>query len=459
MPQSCWASRTTTVVPNRKIAIFQWLNWKDGWADKGDMAAKASTEPAADTNSADEQVRLEKVSYLARQPILDRRGNVFGYAIHFHGTTAEQSGSGLSAASQGMLDALALFGMERYSSGTWGFVACAAEVLTPELLEGIPTNLTVLEIPANAALSPRLTRSCQELHQAGFKLALAGYAPDDPRQSLLSMVDYVKIDVAAIDSPGWGELHKSLYGTQAVVVAENIHSHADYGKARAAGLQYFQGYYFCHPELIPNRKLPTAHKYQFEILQELFKDPLDLKTLCPLVSRDPSLVYRVLRFVNSPMCAVRYLITSIESAIMILGDAAFRRMATLAIQCTLTQSQSPELLRMALLRARFCAQAAPLCGLNTEEMYLMGMLSLLPAMMQVPMHVVLDGLPLREEIRDALAGQYCKEACLLSWLENLEANNIAGCETTAGQYGLDTHVLAQIYLDAMDAITTETLIH
>ena len=141
-----------------------------------------------------------------------------------------------------------------------------------------------------------------------------------------------------------------------------------------------------------------------EILHHLFSDPLDLKKLRPLVERDPSLVYRVLRFVNSPICALREPVTSIESAILLLGDVAFRRIATLAIQCGFNQNQSPELLNMALLRARFCAGASHLCGLDPDEQYLLGMLSLLPPMLGVPMELILPGLPLREPIQNALAG-------------------------------------------------------
>lgn len=406
----------------------------------------------------EDQIRPENVGYLARQPILDRRGAIFAYELHFHGVPERQGESGLSPASRGLLDALALFGVERFTGGGWGFVACTLEVLSDELVEGLPTQLTVLEIPKCAELSPRLVRACHNLSAAGFRLALAAFEPDDPRHALLPDIDFVKVDRSAIDSAAWGRLRKGLYGTKAILVAENIHTHEDFCKARAAGVQYFQGYYFCHPELIPNGKLPADHAHQFEILQELFKDPLDLRALCPLVSRDPSLVYRVLRFVNSPICAVRSPITSLESAIMILGDATFRRIATLAIQCTLSQDQSPELLRMAQLRARFCAQAAPLCGMNPDEMYLLGMLSLLPAMLRTPMETILQGLPLRPEIRDALAGSQRRERCLLAWLEDLEANHIAGCERTAEEYGLDTHVLAQVYLEAMEDAAGDELI-
>lgn len=414
------------------------------------MGAGATTSAHSDASGGVEaQVRSEGVSYLARQPILDRRGAVYGYQLRFHGLAEAKDASELAPESRGILDALALFGIERFTAGAWGFVACKAELFRGELLAGLPTQLTVLEIPRSAELSPQLVRSCKTLSQMGFKLALAGYEADDPRQALLPVIDYVKVDVAAIDSSGWGHLRKGLYGTASRLIAEEIHSHGGYCKAKAAGLEYFQGYYFCHPELIPNGQLPTGHAHRFEILRELFKDPLDLKALCPLVSRDPAFVYRLLRYVNSPICAVRSPITSVVSAIMILGDAMFRRMATLAIQCTLSQNQSPELLRMTLLRARFCALAAPLCGLDAEEMYLLGMLSLLPAMLQTPMETILHGLPLRTEIRDALLGIQVKERCLLSWLEDLETSNIAGCESTAEAYGLDSHLLAQAYMDAI----------
>jgi c-di-GMP phosphodiesterase len=193
-----------------------------------------------------------------------------------------------------------------------------------------------------------------------------------------------------------------------------------------------------------------------QILRELFKDPLDLRTLVPLVSRDPSLVLRVLRFVNSPICAIQNSVTSVESALMILGDKTFRRIAMLAIQCTLARDQSPELLRMSQTRAIFCSNAAKLAGFDAEEMYLLGMLSLLPAMLQVPMNTILPGLPLRKEIRDALAGSGIRDRCLLSWLEALETNDIAECEAIAARYGLSKNALAETFLKALEQVVKES---
>jgi EAL and modified HD-GYP domain-containing signal transduction protein len=292
-------------------------------------------------------------------------------------------------------------------------------------------------------------RACHALRDSGFQLALSRFDSACAPGELLGLADYVKVHAANLESPAWEAVCSHLSGTRAIIIADGIHTHNAYCKARALGIKYFPGFYFCSPELIPSNRIPAHHAQQFRILHELFKDPLDLKALCPLVMADASLVYRLLRFVNSPLCAIREPVTSVEAAIMILGDVRFRRIATLAIQCGLSQDQPPELLNMALVRARFCAAAAPLCGLDPDEQYLIGMLSLLPPMLRVPMHAILPSLPFRPEVLDALAGQPRPERALLSWIEHIEENNVPGCEQIAATFGLDREELVETYWQAL----------
>jgi len=421
----------------------------------------ASGAAAMDCANTDETAR--GVGYLARQPILDRRGAVFGYELHFHDLPGQAPADGLSAASRGMLDSLALYGVQRFTGGVWGFVPCSLDVLAGALLEGLPPSLVVLEVPRCPEVSPPLLQQCRRLREMGFRLALSDFEPDDERHALLPLAHYIKVGVSAIDSPGWIRICSALHHSNAILIADGVHSHDAYRRARAGGLRYFQGYYFCHPELFPRGTVPTDRAHYLGILRELFKDPLDHKTLCPEVRRDPSLVFRVLRFVNSPLCAVRDPITSMETAIVLLGDTTFRRIATLAIQCGLNQDHPPELLRMAQVRAHFCSRAAELCSLDAEEMYLLGLLSLLPAMLRVPMETILPDLPLRSEIRHALAGTQVagaqvKERCLLSWLEALETNDIAACEAVAATHALDNKRIAEIYLNAVEEVARDAML-
>jgi len=96
------------------------------------------------------------------------------------------------------------------------------------------------------------------------------------------------------------------------------------------------------------------------------------------------LVYRLLKLVNSPLCAIRQEILSIESAILTLGEAIFRKMAMLDVLSELNTGQPTEILHMALVRARFCELAAVSGSLDSEEQYMLGMLSLLRAMLRQP---------------------------------------------------------------------------
>jgi c-di-GMP phosphodiesterase len=391
-----------------------------------------------------------RVGYLARQPILNRRGGVFGYELRYHDSVGGQGESKLAGGSA-LVDALALFGVERFAGGQWAFLRCTGQMLLDRLFEGLPSAMMVLEIPFQPAPSPRLFRACRAAREAGFHLALTEFEPGDGHDALLNLVDYIKIDAGRLETPGWQWFSKQQHTGAVTVIADNIQTHDAYRIARAAGIKHFQGYYFCSPDLIPNGSIPANRSFHLEILRELFKDPLDLKTLAPLVERDASLIYRVLRFVNSPICAIRQVVTSIESAILILGDAAFRRIATLAIQCGLNRDQSPELLNMAVIRARFCFLAARLCALDPDEQYLLGMLSLLPPMLGVPMELLLPGLPLRPLIRDALAGTLVRERVLLTWLEELEHDRIDECDALAARYNLNPDELMRTYRSALEA--------
>jgi EAL and modified HD-GYP domain-containing signal transduction protein len=167
------------------------------------------------------------------------------------------------------------------------------------------------------------------------------------------------------------------------------------------------------------------------------------------VKRDPSLTYRLLRLINSPVCAMRQEVQSVHAALIAVGEDAFRRMATLAITSELNAGQTIELLRTAFVRGRFCELAAVFCGLNHSEQYLLGLLSLLPAMLRIPMSELSPMLPLRDEIRRALEGENGRERALLSWLESHEKGDWLACDAIVERHGLNTGDLLLSYEEAL----------
>jgi c-di-GMP-related signal transduction protein len=386
---------------------------------------------------------------IARQPILDRNSRVHGYELHFEANPASAASGGVVQQVRTLLDETVLFGVEKFTGGLPAFVTCSAEALVERWTTVLPPATTVLQIPSTLEVTNDLLTACHELKAAGFKLALVEVDSQPTAHPLSVLVDYIKMGLGGLRSAQRHAPRGQHPGACATYVGIGVETQEDFQNANAQGFTLFEGYYFCRPETIRTQKIPANRLCHLDILRRLQKSPLDLAGISPLVFRDAALTYRLLRLVNSPIYAIRHEIRSIESAIMVLGEDTFRRIATLAILSEFNAEQPPEILHMALIRGRFCELAAKLCGFEPGEQYLLGMLSLLPAMMRYPMEALAPELPLRDEIRQALRGADVRERCLLAWIECHERNDQTAWNQIAEAYGLNQQKLVQFYIDAV----------
>ena len=392
--------------------------------------------------------RSGAVRSITRQPILDNRGRIQGYellpGIDPRGVLPDDSES-----VRAVIDDLVLFGHDRLTRGLPAFVRCSAEVLEDMHFHVLPPPLTVVEIPQSLSLSPKLIEACMDLRRVGFRLALVDCMTDPEAHPLLATVDYIKIDLLCINGASLRNLRNRLEDSFTTLIAENVQSPEDHRQATDADFTWFQGSSISSAEPLRYTKVPANRAMHIEILKQLFLDPLNLNQLCPLVMREPSLVYRLLRMVNTTVSVIRRKVESVPEAITFLGEDTFRRMTMLAIRCELTSQLPPEIIRKALVRAKFCELAAPLAGLKPGEQYLLGLMSMLPAMLRVPVAPFVGELPLRPSVVEALLGSSVPEGKLLDWVETLERAQFAECYRIADFHKLDKAKLDRCYLDAM----------
>jgi EAL and modified HD-GYP domain-containing signal transduction protein len=383
--------------------------------------------------------------YVARQPILDMRGRVHGYELLFRaGPEAAFRGDG-DLATRTMLDNTVIFGLEKLTAGLPAFVNCTGEALTGELVKVLPPSMTVLEILETLEPTAELIAACRRLKAEGFRLALDDFTWKPGVEPLVELADYIKVDFILMNAAARAELRQRLSGVTVAMIAEKVETQEDYRRARAEGFTLFQGYYFCRPILMKNRKVPANQLSYLELLQLLQGETIDVQKSSRLVKRDAALTYRLLRLVNSPVSAVRQEVRSIEAALVIVGEEAFRRIAMLAITSELNANQPPEILRMAFVRASFCERASGLCAMDRCEQYLLGMFSMMPAMLRVPISELAPALALRERIRDALLGAVTLESSLLRWTECHERGEWARCDAIAQSHGLNQEELLRCY--------------
>lgn len=410
------------------------------------MAAQARPDPV--TRPA--LPELEGVlRYVARQPIMDLRGRVHGYELLFRaGPEAAFRGDG-DLATRTMLDNTVIFGLDKLTGGLPAFVNCTRESLIGNMVHVLPSSMTVLEILENIEPASDLIAACRKLKASGFRLALDDFTWKPKFDPLVELADYIKVDFLLTGAEERQRLLHRLRGVTVALIAEKIETQAEYKQACAEGFTLFQGYYFCRPLLLENRRIPANQLSHIQILQALRSDSIDLRTLSKLLKCDASLTYRLLRLVNSPMCAIRQEVRSIQSALLAVGEETFRRIAMLAIASELNAGQPAEILRMAFVRGRFCELSAGLCGFDPTEQYLLGMMSLLSAMMRLPMEELVPSLPLRDEIRAALMGADIPERGLLQWLEFHEQGNWAMCDAIVQKNGLSAKELSHSYAEAV----------
>jgi c-di-GMP phosphodiesterase len=393
--------------------------------------------------------QTDTVRYVARQPILDLRGRVHGYELLFRSGREQVFRGDSNLATRTMLDNTVIFGLERLTGGLTAFVNCTREALTEKLVDVLPPSLFVLEILETIEPTPTVVEACRRLKMAGFRLALDDFRWRPELEPLIALADYIKVDFVLSGPEERRDLLRRLANVPVTLVAEKIETQEEYEQARAEGFHLIQGYYFCRPQLIENRRVPANRLSHIEILRLLREDTVDLHELARLVKREASLTYRLLRLINSPICAVRQEVRSVEAALLAVGEEVFRRIATLAITSELNAGQPMELLRMAFVRAKFCELAADRCRLDPTEQYLLGLLSLLPAMLRMSMQKLAPELPLREEICMALMGAPTPERSLLGWLIAHEHGDWAACDALAEEHGLSQVELIQDYEKAV----------
>jgi EAL and modified HD-GYP domain-containing signal transduction protein len=409
------------------------------------MATHANSASVVESD----QKQAAELRSVARQPILDLHSRVHGYELLFWNGRKPVARTDSDLATCTMLDNTVVFGLEELAHGLPAFVNCTVDSLTEEWVQVLPPKMTVLELPFVVEPTPGLLSACRKLKAAGFRLALCDFNGDLAARSLGELADYVKVDFVKVDALGRKNLLRWLETVPARAVAQNVETQEHYGQACKEGFQLFQGYYFCRPEPLKSHKIPGNRLVHLEILEDLQNNPMDLQRLSQLVSCDASLTYRLLRLVNSPVCAMRQEVTSIQSALMLVGESTFRRIAILAIASDFNADQPAEILRMAFERGRFCELAAQHCGLVPSEQYLIGMISLFPAMLRILMEDLIRLLPLREKAREALIGQETPESVLLHWIVCQEYGDWEACDAIIRANNLRSDQIMRFHNEAI----------
>ena len=401
--------------------------------------------------------------FVARQPIFDRTRAVFGYELLFRSGSDNfftPGTDGDHASSRVIHDSIHEFGLNTLLGAGRGFVNITEKILVGDLYALLPPRRTVLEVLENVEPTREVLEACRLARRRGYVLALDDFVFADKYEGLLALADIVKIDFKITRGDERRLVVDRLKRFKLKLLAEKLETQEEFHEALDLGYSYFQGYFFCKPEMSSTDEVPVCKLSYVRLLAALNDPDSDLDRLAVIIGRDLSLSVKLLRYLNSAAIALRNPITSILQAAVLLGEKPLRRWASLVVLASMARDKPTEVFVTCMIRARFCELLGVALRFTSVDMFLIGMLSTIDVILGQPLSGILRELGVSREIAAVLlnapklldSGRLPEAGCaglIFGLVLAYEHATWGAIDQHAGDLGLDPAVLPEIYEQAV----------
>jgi EAL and modified HD-GYP domain-containing signal transduction protein len=349
---------------------------------------------------------LGKETFLARQPIVDAEHRLFAYELLFRqslNAVSAQITSQLQAGVEVISNTLCL-GPDWLLQGKLAFINLDEATLMSDFVCLLPPHHVVYEILETVPMSSVLIARIRELKQLGYRFALDDFVCLEEYRPLLPMVDFVKLDVLEQHPEKTVEIIEHIrINFRGQFIAEKVESREMFDLCRDAGIQYFQGYYFAHPENFSSRSIQPGQLAVLELMNKVrYCD--DLSEIEEPLRRNAALTLRLLRYANSAASGVRQPVHTVRQALTLVGLKTLYRWLALLLVVAEPTPTNILLARTAVTRGRICE----LLGQSRldrdaqDELFITGLFSLAGPLMGAPLAQLLERLPMPDSIVQAL---------------------------------------------------------
>ena len=358
--------------------------------------------------------------FLGRQPILGREQQLFAYELFFRdGLIATGNRAEILDPTHATATVIANAFAELSNNDVLGpyraFINVGLDILFGDLIEALPQHLVALEILESVKPTPEVLARCQQLHDLGFMLAVDDVIEvNELSRPLLALADIIKVDIQNMEADRLRAVVEQLKPFGKKLLAEKVETAEQLSLCQSLGFDLFQGYFFAKPTLIVGKKLNPSQLVLIRLLGLVFEDA-DTSAIEAAFKTEPGLTVNMLRLTNSVACGLSINVTSLRHAITILGRRQLQRWLQLLIFTTPkggTQGVNP-LLQLAATRGRvmelIAERVVPRNREFADHSFMVGIMSLMPALLGMQMADILDQLPVAQRVKQALldyAGQH-----------------------------------------------------
>jgi c-di-GMP-related signal transduction protein len=399
---------------------------------------------------ADQSLGIQK--FMARQPIFDQGRAVLGYELLFR-TSLENYFHPASGGntSECVVDNCLLFGLDALTGGRKAFVNFNREALIQDYPMLLPSEQIVVEILEEVQPDDQVLAACRRLKNAGYTIALDDFIFSQAGHSLTGFADIIKVDFLKTAPAERKALARQFSPLGIKMLAEKVETQDDIVIAQKMGYTYFQGYFFCKPQMMSAREVPGFKLNYLRMLHAINRTHLDLHEVERILRQEPSLLMKLLRYLNSAYFGLRGQVTSIRHALALLGENNVRKWTSVVALLDLADDKPAELIVTSLARARCCELLAWQLRMPEREtdLFLLGLLSVMDAVLDRRMVDVLAEMPVVEEVKSALLGSSNRLRTVLDSVIAQEMGNWHHLRICAEQMKVDENLFPQAYLQAV----------
>ncbi len=408
--------------------------------------------------------------YIARQPIIDQDQNIQAYELLFR--SVQEDGSilpifedNLLATTRVLVNTLNHIGINNLVGLHKAFVNIDEEMLMDNMIMTIPKERFIIELLETITITDALIHRIQELKEAGYRFALDDAHCDtdfiENFTPVFPYIDVLKLDIRLMDIEVLKTRIETFKSYDFKLLAEKVETEEEFQQYKELGCELFQGYYFAKPKVISQEAMDPHYKNIFNLIKTLDKD-LDIDEISKAFERQVDITLQLLRFMNSGQLHLKSEIKSIKHAIALLGKEPLKQWLLLIAYSKSNHANSSSLnsplYEMASSRSKLMYELMDNLHNNNKrshEAAFVGLLSLMNAIVHVPIEEILNELHVDNEVYQAITKHSGELGLLLELVLAVEEFNLEDANRIIHQLKISERAFKDALLTSIRSHVTE----
>lgn len=390
--------------------------------------------------------------FIARQPIFDRNQKVYAYELLYRSGTDNVSSfkSGDSATSDVVITSLTM-GSDVLTEGHLSFINFTETLIKDEVPKLFSPKFLVVELLENIVPDKALIQRIRELKELGYTIALDDYIASYEFEELVDLADIIKVDFIDTTQTERWRMVERFRTMDKKLLAEKVETIEEFDEAYKLGFHYFQGYFFAKPRIVKGKDVRSLSSSYMEIIHEIDSPDPGYEKVSEIMERDVALTFKLLKLINSPAFFTNSKINSVKQALVLLGFKEIRKWIMVVMLRDMGKNKPDEVLKTCLVRAKMAEFIAHLSGEDRRknEMFIMGLFSMIDTLMDQDLYSILGGLPLEDDIKAAMMGKENKLHDMFMIILSYEKGDWDDVVQETEQLGIKAQSIPDIYYQSL----------